>query len=330
MKKSSYKYKLLSFEELAINLDRLSRFKLPEDSYNRVFSSIIFKCLISPKYSRQEIENLDPIEISNIVKIIWNDSVASICKNKKQYSSSHNLLKLLVQSSFKNIDKRTCILINTKLNITPILQKLDFDKVDYNLKFLIKADNEFENIENIREKYSLKFPIKKLLIVEGITEEILLPVFARQLKHSFEKEGIYVMGAGGKSKSPSLYLQLKNRLKIPITLLFDADANEIYEKLNKCLLKKDSAYIIEKGEFEDILSLNLIKRSLNREYLPATPIALKELRLYKKMCMNIEEFYKSRKLGEYKKAKLSKIIAKNVKYKSDITTDIKELISVIL
>ena len=79
---SLLKYKLLSFEELVINLDRLSRFKLPEDSFYRVFSDIILKYLISPKYSKSDIEKLDAKYLSKIVKKIWNDSVKNSCSNK--------------------------------------------------------------------------------------------------------------------------------------------------------------------------------------------------------------------------------------------------------
>ena len=170
------------------------------------------------------------------------------------------------------------------------------------------------------------FPIKKLIIVEGITEEILLPVFAEKLKHNFQNEGIYILGAGGKSKSPSLYMKLKDKVKIPIILLFDNDAKEICDILKNNLHDKDKIIIISNGEFEDILSLNLLKRALNNEYEPATPVVIDDLRIYNKMCENIEEFYKSRHLGEFKKAKLSKIIAENIKYETDITEEIKNII----
>ena len=170
------------------------------------------------------------------------------------------------------------------------------------------------------------FPVKKLIIVEGITEEILLPVFAKKLKHNFNNEGIYILGAGGKSKSPALYIKMKDKVKIPIVLLFDNDAAEICELLKDNLDAKDKIIIISKGEFEDILSINLIKRSLNNEYEPATPALIDDLRIHEKMCENIEEFYKSRHLGEFKKSKLSKIIAENIKYETDITEEIKNII----
>ena len=146
------------------------------------------------------------------------------------------------------------------------------------------------------------------------------------MKSDFNKEGIFILGAGGKSKSPTLYTKVKDKIKIPIIFLFDSDAKEICTFLQDNIEKKDKIILIESGEFEDIISLNLLKRALNDEYKPATPIIKEELHIYKKMCENIENFYRTRHLGEFKKSKLSKIIAKNIKYNTDITNEIREII----
>lgn len=332
--KLEIKYKLLSFDELVINLDRLSRFKLPEENFNRVFNSIIYKNLIFPKYSKIDIEELDPKIIGKIVEEIWNKSVANIFAVKNINTVSNQVLKISILETFKNINERTKTYINTKLNFSDILKNIDYETAPINLKFLIKADKEFSdkkkiNIDDLtllRNKYSLLFPIKKLIIVEGITEEILLPVFANKMKSDFNKEGIFILGAGGKSKSPTLYTKVKDKIKIPIIFLFDSDAKEICTFLQDNIEKKDKIILIESGEFEDIISLNLLKRALNDEYKPATPIIKEELHIYKKMCENIENFYRTRHLGEFKKSKLSKIIAKNIKYNTDITNEIREII----
>lgn len=331
---NDYKFKLLSFDELVINLDRLSRFKLPEDSYNRVFYSILSKCLISPKYSKSQLEQL-PIDIlSDLVKLIWNKSTIILFPNCKNNSQVNKALKYLVTIPFKNVDRNTKLLLNTKLILSPILENICYESAPLNLKFLIKVNScfNFKNtfnkskIDFFRKKYALKFPIKKLLIVEGITEENLIPVFAEKLGFNFNEEGIFVLGAGGKSKSPDIYLKLKDKLRIPIFLLFDSDADKICNSLIKLILKKDKIVIIKSGEFEDIISLNLIKRALNFEYETISPLKKDDLKIYNKMCENLEYFYKTRNIGEFKKAKFSKIIAKNIKYSSDISTEIKDII----
>ena len=324
----NFKFKNLTLDELTISLDRLSRFKLPEISYKRVIYSVITKNLISPKYSKFELENLPAEIIVGIFERIWNESVYKIFQKKYKPSSLFSL-KFLINSMFKNFDDATKAFINSKIVIEPILLNIDYNSAPCNLKYLIKtfnAKNADEIIRIVRQN-SLKFPIRKLLIVEGITEENLLPVFADKLNMNFDKLGIFILGAGGKSKSPALYMELKDKLKIPVVLLFDKDATEIAEKLKKVVSKKDKVIVIEQGEFEDILSLNLIKRCLNNEYEPITKLTISELKESKKMCDNIQEFYKRRHLGEFKKAKLSKLISENIKYDSDISIEIKTLIN---
>ncbi len=321
------KFKYLTLDELTINIDRLSRFKLPEDSYLRVFSNILTKCLISPKFSKKEIEKLPYEDISYMTKIIWNESVKNIFGEIDKKKNS-KILKFIVNETFKNVDKKTQLLVDTELYIDQIINVIDYKTAPINLKFLIKCYNlkTKKTILEKSRKNNLLFPVRKLVIVEGITEEILLPEFARKLGKSFEKNGIFILGAGGKSKSPSLYNNLKDKLKVPVVLLFDSDAKEICNILRNKLLAKDKSIIIESGEFEDIISVNLIKRALNKEYEVAIPLKKNDLTLHDKMCENILQFYRTRHLGEYKKAKVSKIIAKNMKYKTDITDEIKDII----
>lgn len=327
----NFKFKYLTFDELVISLDRLSRFKPPEESYSRVFTDILTKCLISPKYSKNDIELLSADKISKLVEIIWNDSVEKLFNEKRKKSYS-KILNFLVKETFKNIDEKTKTLINTNLNIDLLLKNIEYETAPINLKFLIKCHKLKSKKEILEEskKNNLLFPIRKLVIVEGVTEEILLPVFADKTGNNFDKNGIFILGAGGKSKSPSLYTKLKDKLNIPVILLFDNDAKEICNLLDKNLLNKDKSIIIQEGEFEDILSKNLIKRALNNEYEIATPILISDLSISNRMCENIQLFYRTRHLGEYKKSKVSKIIAKNIKYKTDITQEVRDILRQIL
>ena len=59
-------------------------------------------------------------------------------------------------------------------------------------------------------------------------------------------------------------------------------------------------------------------------------MVIADLKIYDKMCSNIEYFYRTRKLGEFKKAKFSKLIAENIKYNADITDEIQKLINQII
>ncbi len=329
--KDNFKFKNLTLDELVISLDRLTRFKLPEISYYRVFSEIISKCLITPKLSKHDIENIDAYVLSSMVEKIWNTSVKDIF-NVKFLPIQNKVLKILISETYKNIDNYTKTLVNAKLNIDYILNSADSDKLPINLRFLKQAKN-FENYDEIiklRKEKKLLFPIQKLLIVEGITEEILLPVFAKKFNSDFYENGIYVLGAGGKSKSPALYSQIHDKIKVPVILLFDNDAKDICDVLQSNIDPKDKIICIQKGEFEDILSVNLIKRVLNNEYEPASAVSIYDLKIHKRMCENIEEVYRTRHLGEFKKSKFAKLIAESLKYETDISEDIKLLIQDII
>jgi len=333
--KKDIKYKLLTLDELIISLDRLSRFKPPEESYNRVFSEILVKCLVYPQFSLNEIKNLDGDTISKLVSIIWNSSVKKLFDNFENNFNTQFALKSLSIIPFKNIDTRTKKMLNTKLVLSPILEKINYETAPLNLKFLIRINKDFDNSKKLNQlellnysnRNNLRYPITKLIIVEGITEEILLPVFASKLNYNFDSNGIFILGAGGKSKSPTLYMKLKDSLTIPVILLFDKDAFEICNMLNENILKKDKIILLEKGEFEDIISINLIKRTLNNEYNLVSPAKKNDLIIFDKMADNLDNFYRTRKIGEFKKAKFSKLLTQNIKYNTDITIDIKNLVT---
>ena len=212
------KYKLLNKSELIINLDRLSRFKNPFESYFKVYSAIILKCMIEPKFSKKDLDNIDAVILSDLISKIWNDSVNKLFPNTPDNPELNKVLNLISTIPFKITDKYTQILTETKLNISAVAENIDYNNAPNNLKLLISANKIFnkknpvtkEKLLNFSAKNKLKYPIQKLLIVEGITEEILLPVFAHKVNHNFDEQGVYVLGAGGKSKSPSIYMKLKN------------------------------------------------------------------------------------------------------------------------
>ena len=137
----NFKFKYLTFDELVISLDRLSRFKPPEESYSRVFTDILTKCLISPKYSKNDIELLSADKISKLVEIIWNDSVEKLFNEKRKKSYS-KILNFLVKETFKNIDEKTKTLINTNLNIDLLLNTTLHYKYPFDSSLLNEVINQ--------------------------------------------------------------------------------------------------------------------------------------------------------------------------------------------
>ena len=88
------------------------------------------------------------------------------------------------------------------MNFLPLVLELDkkYDNLPINLKRICDI---FHNRQSCK-------PIKKIILVEGITEDILLPQFAKLKEHDFNREGYYIVVSGGKNQ----IVKQKNKLMI--------------------------------------------------------------------------------------------------------------------
>lgn len=237
--------------------------------------------------------------------------------NKKLLEYEKNTFKL-----GKNVEKLLKNKIDYKAAVT--LLKGKNSDIPINLRWLKSLSEEGDQIQN-RVNLGLKFPLRKLVIVEGITEEILFPKFAKLCGCDFDKTGIYLISAGGKNQVVRLFYHFADILKLPIFVLLDSDALENFDEIKPRLRKHDSAYMLKFGEFEDILPLNLIKRTLNRYFRNYFSIKLKDLRKDMPMTQLLSELFRERGL-EFKKAEFASLIGKNISDLKDISEEIKLII----
>lgn len=111
-------------------------------------------------------------------------------------------------------------------------------------------------------------PVKELIIVEGETEKLLLPLFAESMGADFNALGIFILPAGGKNHVMALYKQHAELLNCPIFVVLDGDATEVVKGLQEVLRPQDFVYQIQEGEFEDTYDLKLILQTINQHYQP--------------------------------------------------------------
>jgi hypothetical protein len=114
----------------------------------------------------------------------------------------------------------------------------------------------------------LPAPVKELVIVEGETEKLLLPLFAQAMGLDFNALGIAILPAGGKNHVLSLYRENARNLCIPICVLLDSDAEAIVDELSLNPRPQDYIFHITEGEFEDMYDLSVIVQVINRYYHP--------------------------------------------------------------
>lgn len=317
------KIKPLTKSQILISIDRLTRFKPTEDKYLRVFKDILTGNLIYPKYKKNQLDLMDYDVLTNIVKNIFDYSFKGInVELTGDYTVNSKLLEY--EKSIFKFDKNVSKLLKNKIDYKAAINLLDSKKLSLNLKWLKCLADGGEQVQN-RIDFGLKFPLEKVIIVEGITEEILLPKFAKLCGLDFDKLGIHVISAGGKNQVVKLFYQYADILKIPMYVLLDSDAKQNRDEIAYKLRKNDKIHVIECGEFEDILPLNLVKRTLNRHFADYFSVNLADLRGDLSMVPTLSEIFKARGM-EFKKAEFASLVGENVLSKKDVSPEVESII----
>lgn len=317
------KVKPLTKSQIIISIDRLTRFKNTETKYLRVFKDILTQNLIEPKFKKTDLEKMDYSELRNWAEFVINYSLEMAGLTlENDYLINQRLLNY-ENSVFEN-NKNVQELLNNKINYKACLSYID-EKSPKNLLWL-KNLKISSDIRKSRFDNSLRFPVEKVVIAEGATEETLLPEFAKRCGYDFDKEGIYILSAGGKNQVVKLYYQLVESLKLPIFVLLDKDAKENLEEIQPRLRDIDKIHLLDCGEFEDLLPIKLVERTLDYE--------LKNISMLEKEKLNediprvkfLEEVFKTRGMHEFKKVEFAQMVKKNIKHEEDISPEVVEII----
>lgn len=313
------KYKKLTKDQIIISLDRLTRFKNTREKYLRVFTDILTSNLIEPKLKKNEIYNMDFSIITKYVTEIFNGSLNSDINSK----TINNIL-LNYENSIFNNDETTQNLLNNDINYEKALELIP-EVCPINLKWL-KALKDNSDLVKKRFSNQLKFPIEKVVIAEGITEEILLPAFSRFLGYDFYSYGIQIIPAGGKNQVVKLYYKLAQELKIPIFVLLDKDAEENIAQIKPKLRNIDKIHLVSCGEFEDLLPKNLVIKTVNSDFKNFLTITENDLEQNVPTARALEEIFRTKGLHEFKKADFAKLVRENILDESDISSEIRNII----
>lgn len=306
------KIKSLTKEQLIISADRLTRFKEPEIKYLRVFKDLILNNLIEPQYKKSDLDEMDYEKLTKLAEEIINSSLdcePDLSINQKLFDYEKTVFNFN-----NNVEK----LLKNRINYNGIINILPYDIPD-NLKFLkslyIKTDEKFV------------FPIKKVILCEGITEEILLPEFAKICGHDFREHGIYMVSAGGKNQVVKYFYNYVDCIKIPIFILLDNDAKENLAQIMPKLRDIDKIHLVKSGEFEDLLTRKLIIKTLNyvTQNISSAPIG--DLEKTTSTVEFLENFFKHRGLHEFKKADFANSVKQNITDINDVSPEIKEIIN---
>lgn len=312
------KIKPLTNEQILVSLDRLTRFKYTEDKYLRVFKDIITSNLVYPKFKKQDLDDMSYSDITQLATDIFNYTLgepASLVINQRLAE---------YEKSVFFIDNNIEVLLDNTINYEVAISFIS-DNAPLNLKWL-KSLRFSINDSNNRFLHSLKYPLTKLVICEGITEEILLPEFSKMLGYDFDKNGVYILSAGGKNQVVKLFYKLADIVRLPIFVLLDKDAQYNSLQIEPKLRHFDKVYLLQSGEFEDILPRELLEKTLKyaTENISNSPINEIESGHTVEF---LEDFFKHRGLHEFKKAEFATMVKENLSVNINLSDEIKNVIS---
>ncbi len=298
-------YKKIPKNYIEVILNRMFRLTPAHNRYERTFNDILNKFLIK--------ENSEKISLSEMT-IAQKAKIASdIFNNSFEYHPYDDFLNNLLKREEDRIFKENAIskiYLKEKLHLTNAFLSMDNKEcTKENLRWILNLIETKAEITQQRKKNRLLYPVEKIILTEGVTEEILLGKFSRICGYDFKENGAYIIPAGGKNQVARKYYEMIEEFQLPIFILLDSDATETKELINPKLRKKDEIYIIKKGEFEDIVPIKIIINSLNKRFKNDHKCSVKDFQKGTPATKNLYELFKQNGFGEFKKSEFAKTIA---------------------
>lgn len=318
------KFKTIPKEYIKVILDRLIRLKPAYERYDRVFSDILNKFLIIENKEEFDFSNIKLEEKIELAVKIFNRTVGENIDN----TDINDYIKQEEDRLFNKNNSSTKFL-EAKINLKSAFNLTQEDEIKDNLRLIKLLISSKDDPKKLRKRYRTTYPVEKILLCEGATEEILLEKLSEILNYDFKKEGIFVLGAGGKNQVARKYYKMIEDFKIPIFVLLDEDAGQTKELILPKLRTKDKIHLIKKGEFEDIIPKKIIIDALNKKYSNSLHCSENDFDENEKMTKNLHEIFRKKGFGEYKKADFAKALKEYMQStslkKEDLSEEIIEI-----
>jgi hypothetical protein len=155
-----------------------------------------------------------------------------------------------------------------------------------------------------------------IVLVEGPTEIILLPLLALRLGIDLNALGAMLIAAGGANQVAKKYAQLKEIVAIPIFCLLDRDAEQQKNLIAGQLRSEDYLYTLKEGEIEDLIRMDSFVPLINRylvtgQYgaLGLEPVQESDFEPGLSRTAVLERLWRQRNLGKFDKVGFARFIA---------------------
>jgi hypothetical protein len=116
-------------------------------------------------------------------------------------------------------------------------------------------------------------------------------------------------------------------LKIPIFVLLDKDAKTNYEEIKPKLRDFDKVHVLDAGEFEDLFTLELVEKALDKELKNISIMNNEVFKQNLPMAKKLEELFKTRGMHEFKKSEFAQEINSLPLNENDLSKEVKAVIN---
>jgi len=321
------KFKLIPSDYTSYICDKISRFKPAKIRFKTLFDDILNKF-----YLESDLSSLDDVERSNIAVKILNESF-----KKSEDDIKFKTLFLELEKKYFRTDINSALYLSYDIPYCSIIGSIqDDNKLPKNTLWLknLLNNNSFD-IYKLRNDLSLLYPLDGIILCEGQTEYTLLADILKLFNIDLNKIGYLVYPAGGKNQVARKYYELVEYLKLSIFILLDSDAVQVQKLIETKLRKTDKLYLIQSGEFEDLIPDELLLKTINFIHKNDYNCTKEDFNYDMPKSHILENIYKKYGYGEFKKAQFSKeldeYIIKNCSKAdfsdSEINTIINELLT---
>lgn len=157
-----------------------------------------------------------------------------------------------------------------------------------------------------------------LILVEGDSEEISIPILSLRKNYILSAHAIKVYNSKSKQKVASDFKSFKKQYpNLKIICLLDADATKEIDEIERIIKNNLNMYRIfkiSKGTFEDIFDIDASINILNEMYADGENIELSDFDDEKEFLVNVRKILHEKKQAAFDKVKF----ARNISLKVDI------------
>jgi hypothetical protein len=228
-------------------------------------------------------------------------------------------------------DGRASLMAAFCKNTAQMLQKAQAGWLD---SILLDHCNEMFDLALAENRPTLpgEFLPNAIIIVEGQTEALLLPLFARFLDQDVQKRGLMIVSAGGAQQIVKRYFSLRDIVCVPIVCAFDRDAQEQAAIVRDACRDRDIVHIFQAGEIEDTFELNAFVTFLNRylETFPGSlqPVSADDFSKKGPRKIALSRLWKDRHLGAFDKIGFAESIVANLTSAAQVPVEVARILEV--